>query len=150
MMVEVVIVVSIIAVSVLAFMAVAQKSIYLSRQSLHTAQAVFLLEEGAEATRITRDNGWANITALNTSTTYYPTFSAGTWTLSSTSNSVGIFTRTVTVENVNRNITTDNIDPDGTEADGGTRLVRVEVSWQEGSTTKTKTLSFYISDIFSL
>jgi Tfp pilus assembly protein PilV len=147
LMVEVLIVTSIIAVSVLAFMAVAQKSIYLSRQSLHTAQAVFLLEEGAEATRIVRDNGWVNITALNTSTDYYPTFSS-TWTLSSTPNTVGIFTRTVNVEAVNRDNSTDDIAEVGTE-DDGTRLVTVEVSWLEGGTTVTKTMSFYISDIFS-
>ena len=49
MMVEILIVISIIVVSVLAALAVAQKSIYLSRQSLHQSQAAFLLEEGAEA-----------------------------------------------------------------------------------------------------
>ncbi len=148
MMVEVIIVSSIIAVSVLAFMAVAQKSIYLSRQSLHTAQAVFLLEEAAESVRIVRDNAWANITALNTSTTYYPTFVGGTWTLSATPSTVGIFDRTVNIANVSRDDTTDDISSAGT-SDDGTRRVTVTVSWQEGGETMTKTLSFYISDIFS-
>jgi Tfp pilus assembly protein PilV len=148
MMVEILIVASIISVSVLAFMAVAQKSIYLSRQSLHTAQAIFLLEEGAEATRIVRDNAWTNITALTPGATYYPTFSAGTWTLSSTPNTVDMFTRTVDIENVNRDSTSDDIVTSGGVSDSGTKLVTVAVTWLEGGTTVTKTLSFYISDIF--
>jgi len=148
MMVEILIVASIISVSVLAFMAVAQKSIYLSRQSLHTAQAVFLLEEGAEAVRVLRDNNWDNITALSTNTTYYPTFTGGTWTMSDTPSTVGIFTRTVDIDSVNRDNITDDIAVSGT-ADDGTRLVTVNVSWLEGGNTVTKTLSFYISNIFS-
>lgn len=148
MMVEVIIVTSIIAVSVLAFMAVAQKSIYLSRQSLHTAQAVFLLEEGAEAVRIVRDNNWANISALSPNTTYYPEFSGGTWIMSTTPNTIGSFTRTVSINNVNRDEATDDIADTGTN-DVGTRLVTITVEWTEGGTSLNKTLSFYISDIFS-
>jgi Tfp pilus assembly protein PilV len=148
LMVEVVIVTSIIVVAVLAFMAVAQKSIYLSRQSLHTAQAVFLLEEGAEATRIVRDNDWSTITGLTAGSTYSPTFSSNTWTLSPTQNMVGIFTRTVSIANVSRDATSNDIVTSGGTNDTGTKLVTVTVSWPEGGTTITKTLSFYISDLF--
>jgi Tfp pilus assembly protein PilV len=148
MMVEVVVVVSIITVSVLAFMAVAQKSIYLARQSTHTAQAGFLLEEGAEAVRILRDNAWSNISGLTVGTNYYPTFSGNSWTLSTTPNTVGIFTRTVTVANVNRDNSTQDISSTGSD-DPSTKLVVVTVSWLEGGTTVVKTLSFYVMDIFS-
>src|SRR3989339_1316452 len=92
MVIEVLVAVSIITVSILAAMAVSQKSIYVSRQALHATQAAFLLEEGAEAVRISRDSAWANISSLSAGTNYYPTFSAGTWTLSETANTVGIFT----------------------------------------------------------
>src|SRR3989344_1744694 len=74
MMVEVLIVSSIITVSILAAMAVSQKSIFVSRQAFHASQAAFLLEEGAEAVRILRDNAWTNISSLTAGTTYYPTF----------------------------------------------------------------------------
>src|SRR3989344_7358342 len=109
MMVEILVAISIVVVSILAAMAVAQKSMAVSRQALYSSQAVFLLEEGAEAVRILRDNGWANISGLETSTTYYPVFSEGAWSLSATSTQVGIFTRTVTVAAVNRNSTTGDI-----------------------------------------
>ncbi len=148
MTVEVLVAVSIITVSVLAATAVAQKAISVSRQALHFSQANFLLEEGAEATRIVRDNGWSGISSLTAGTNYYPTFTGGTWTLSASSNTVGIFTRTVVITAVNRDNSTKDIASVGTN-DAGTKLVTVTVSWVEGTTTVTKTLAFYISDIFS-
>lgn len=148
MMVEVLVVASIITVSVLAAMAVVQKSIYISRQAFHAEQAAFLLEEGAEAVRILRDNTWNNISVLIPATDYYPLFSGGTWTLSVSANTVDIFTRTVKITSVNRNISTNDIESLGTD-DPGTKLVTVAVSWGEGGVTVTKTLLFYIMDIFS-
>lgn len=147
-MVEVLIAVSIITASILSAMAVAQKSIYVSRQAFHSTQASFLLEEGAEAVRVLRDNAWTNISSLTPNTNYYPTFSGGTWTLSLTPNTVGIFTRTATIATVNRDNTTKDISGTGTN-DPGTKLVTVTVSWVEGGTTVTKTLQFYIMNIFS-
>lgn len=147
MTVEVIVAVSIIVISVLAAMAVAEKSIYVSRQALHVSQATFLLEEGAEAVRIIRDNAWGNISSLSTGTNYYPTFS-GTWTLSTTPATIGIFTRTVMVANVNRDATTGDIAVSG-ENDAGTKLITITVSWIESGQAMSKTLSFYIMDIFS-
>ncbi len=147
-MVEVVIVASIITVSMLAAMAVAQKSIFVSRQAVHVAEASFLLEEGAEAVRILRDNAWSNISNLTAGSLYYPLFFGGTWTLSSTPNTVGSFTRTVSIANVNRDDSTDDISASGTD-DPGTKLVTITVSWNETGTAVSKTLSFYILDIFS-
>ena len=149
LVVEILIAVSIISVAVLAAMAVSQKSIAVARQSAHTVQAGFLLEEGAEAVRILRDNAWTNISSLTAGTTYYPTFSAGTWTLSTTPNTVDIFTRTVVIANVNRDNTTKDIVSSGGSNDVGTKLVTVTVSFSEGGTTVTKTLPFYIMNIFS-
>ncbi len=148
-MVEVLVAASIITASILAAMAVTQKSIYVSRQSFHATQAAFLLEEGAEAVRITRDNAWSNISGLTAGTNYYPTFSGGTWTLSATPSTVGIFTRTVVITPVNRDNTTKDIVSSGGTLDSGTKLTTVTVSWPEGGVTVTKTLKFYILDIFS-
>ena len=151
MMVEVLIAASIISVSVLVAMSVAQKSIYVSRQSFHTTQSSFLLEEGAEAIRISRDNAWSNISGLTNNVNYYPKFSNGTWSLTtnSTDGIVGIFTRTIRVADVNRDNTTKDIVASGGTVDTGTRLVTISVSWIEGGRTVTKTLKFYIADIFS-
>ncbi len=148
MAVEILVAVSIITVSILATMAVAQKSVYVSRQAFHTTQATFLLEEGAEAVRILRDNGWVNISSLAVGTNYYPTFSGGAWTLSSIANTVEIFTRAVSVASVNRDNTTKDISTIGTN-DPGTKLITIIVSWPEGGVTVSKTLQFYIMDIFS-
>lgn len=150
LIVEVLIAASIITVATLATMAVAQKSIYVSRQAFHASQATFLLEEGAEAVRVYRDNAWSNISALTVGTNYHPTFSGDTWILSTSLNTVGIFTRQVTIENVSRdNSTKDIANGAGTSLDVGTKLVTITVFWPEGGVTVTKTLQFYLSDIFS-
>ena len=148
MIVEVLVAVSIITASILAAMAVAQKAIYVSRQAVHATQAAFLLGEGAEAVRILRDNSWNNISSLTPATIYYPLFSGGTWTLSPTANTVGIFTRTVSVALVNRDNSTQNISVLGTN-DPDTKFITVTVSWMEGENVIVKTLEFYIMNIFS-
>lgn len=147
-MVEVLVVSSIITASVLGAMAVAQKSISISRQSVHTAQAGFLLEEGAEAIRILRDNAWTNISNLNINTDYYLVFSDGTWITSTTPSEIGKFTRKIRISNVNRNATSQDISVSGTN-DVNTKLITVSVSWIEGGRTITKSLPFYIMNIFS-
>jgi Tfp pilus assembly protein PilV len=148
MMIEILVATSIIAVAILAAMTVSQKSVYVSRQAFHATQAAFLLEEGAEAVRILRDDDWVNISSLTEATDYYPTFTGLTWTLSPTANNVGIFTRTVQIGGVSRDDSTADISEAGT-SDPGTKLVTVTVSWVEGGVTITKTLPFYIMDIFS-
>lgn len=138
MMVEVIIASSIILVSVLAAMSVAQKSIVVSHQALHISQAGFLLEEGAENMRIARDDAWSNVATLS-------------------SEQKGIFTRTVVASGVCRNLNDPNKDDISsstscggtTYSDSHTKLITVTVSWVEGGQTITKTLPFYLADIFS-
>jgi len=129
MIVEVLVAASIITASVLAALAVAQKSIYVSRQAFHSSQAAFLLEEGAENARIARDNAWNNLSGLNSS------------------EQIGIFTRTVRAAVAYRD-GNGNLSETGT-AEDRTKLINVTVSWQEGGQTIIKSLSFYLSDIFS-
>jgi len=129
-MVEIIVVTAIVAASILAALAVAQKAIYVARSSLHLSQAAYLLEEGAENTKILRDNDWSNIANFST-----------------TSESIGIFTRSTSLANVYRDVNED-IALSGT-LDPGTKLVTVSVSWPEGGNAVTKTLLFYITDIFS-
>ena len=151
MTIEILVAASIIVVSVLAATAVAQKSIFISRQAFHTTQASFLLEEGAEAMRILRDNAWGNISSLSIGTSYYPKFSGGVWSLSTTSSDgvLSIFTRSLSVGNVNRDNTTKDIISSGGTFDPDTKLITVSVSWVEGGVTVTKILKFYLTNIFS-
>lgn len=148
MMVEVLVAVSIIAACVLAGMAVAQRSILLSYRSVHTAQASFLLEEGAESVRILRDNDWLNISNLEVSTDYYLEFFNGTWILNTTPSQIGKFTRKINISDVYRSVSSGDISESG-NLDDGTKLITVTVSWNEGNNTVVKTLQFYITDIFS-
>ncbi len=147
-MVEVLVAVAIITVAILSATGVAQKSVAISRQSTHQLQAAILLEEAAEVVRIVRDNDWTNISNLTTGTTYYPTFSGDTWNLSTTPNTIDIFTRTITFYSVNRDTTSGDIISTGGSTDPGTRLVTATVTWNEGVNAQTKTLSFYITDLF--
>ena len=70
------------------------------------------------------------------------------WALATTPHTDGIFTRIVTFAAVSRS--GGAIVTNGTgSVDSGTRLVTVTVSWQEGGVTVTKTVSAYISDIYT-
>ena len=149
MMVEIMIATSIMLIITIATMSVVQKGILISHQSLHSVQASFLLEEGGEAVRIFRDSAWSNISNLSLGTNYYPTFSGNTWTLSATPNNIDNFTRTVTLGSVNRDASTGDIVSSGGILDSGTKLITVNVSWQENGQTISKKLLFYIFDIFS-
>jgi len=148
LLVEVMVVASIITVAFIAILTVTSKASSVSRQALHTTQANFLLEEGAEVARMLRDNDWSNISSLVVGTDYYPTYSAGVWSLSVTPNTVGGFTRKVNIASVTRDSTSSDIASSGV-VDEGTKLVTVTVTWLEGSNTVSKTLSFYLMDIFS-
>lgn len=147
-MVEVLVSLSIIVVSILAAMSVTEKSMAVSRQALHTAQSSFLLDEGAEAVRILRDGSWNNISNLSVGTPYYLVFANGNWSLSATPSTVGNFTRTIIMSSVNRDANSSDIVVSGVN-DPLTRLVTVNVSWNESGQIKNKTLPFYIMDIFS-
>lgn len=147
LLLEVLIVVAIITVSVLAALTVTQKAISLARQSLHQSQVAFLLEEGAEATRMVRDNAWSGVSSLTLATDYYLSFSGGAWTLSTTPSQVGIFTRKVVFSAAYRD-GSQNLASSGT-LDNQTRLVTITVSWLEGGQTLSKTMQFYLMDIFS-
>jgi Tfp pilus assembly protein PilV len=127
LVVEILVAVSIITVFILTAMAVAQKAIYVSRQALHATQASFLLEQGGENMRIARDNAWSNVAT-------FP------------EEQIGIFTRTVVASSVTRDVVSGDIGPG--DVDPGTELITVTVSWPEGGITITKTLQFYITNIF--
>jgi len=149
MVVELLIAIFIIVTSVLAFSNVAQKSINVSRQSLDTSIASFLLEEGVEVVRLYRDVNWDNVSNLTVDRDYYIEFDSvnSVWYFTTTPNTIDKFTRRIVFESVNRDAITGDISEVGSD-DPGTRLVTVYVSWQDGSVNITKNLSFYISDIF--
>ena len=155
MMIEIIVATSIITLAALAFSVVETKAISLSRQATHLTQVAFLLEEGAESVKIFRDNNtWTNFATLFIpSSTYCLTGTVSSWTsalpTSSPCTKVGIFNRTINVANVNRDATTGNIVSSGGVLDTNTKFFTVTVTWDEKGISLTKTLRFYINNIFS-
>jgi hypothetical protein len=134
-------------ITFLVLTATLQKSVQVAQLSLARGQANLLIEEGAEAVKLIRDTSWASITAIPTNTTRYLAFTGGTWTVTSTPNTIDGFTRTIVVTDVSRDAT-DDIASTGT-LDTGTKKVTVTVSWQAKGTTQTENLIFYVADIAS-
>ncbi|MBX4215437.1 hypothetical protein KW797_00580 [Candidatus Parcubacteria bacterium] len=147
---EIVIGASIISLSLLGVLSVAKDSLRVSEHSLREAESRFLLEEGAEAIRSMRDNGWSALSGLATSSVYYLAFTAPTTTArfaTSSQNTYidGLFERSFTVSDVYRD-SNDRIAPSGTQ-DSGTKKFTVNVSWWSRSATTTRTVQFYLSNV---
>lgn len=148
LVIEVLIAVSIIALSVLAFSNLSQKTITISRQAVNISKASFLLEEGVEIIRGFRDASWSNVEALSLDTNYYAVFDYvnNGWYLTTTPTNIDGFSRSIVLSSVNRNFVTGDIDPAGSN-DANTKLITVNVSWQEGNVNVNKTISTYIINI---
>ena len=147
---EVVVGISIIFLALFS-LAMISRGIIIARQQASLAlQADFLLEEGAEAIRFIRDEGWtSNIAGL--SGTNYLVFDSsagtGTWKTTTTPETIGVFGRSFTVSSVKRN-GSDDIDPSGSN-DPSTRKFDVSVTWPGRSATSTRSVSFYLTNYFN-
>lgn len=154
-LIEVLVACSIISIITFSLINAATKGIQLSELALRQTQANFLLEEGGEAVKSIRDTDWANISPsiITIGTTYYLSYNISTnWSLSTSSSSpnnpIDLFTRTIIFSAVYRDATTQDIVTGGT-LDPGTEKVTITVSWPASIGTSSKTLSFYISNIFN-
>lgn len=159
--IEVLVACSIITISMFALMQTAQKGLYLSHQSLKKSQASFLIEEGVEAVKSIRDNNWASISGITLNTPYYLFFNTNTklWVLSNASTTSlpshiptypidGVFTRTVVINSVGRDVNDDILSSGGT-IDPRTKKINITVTWTSSGISSSKNLSFYITDIFN-
>lgn len=149
-LIEVIIASAIISILTFSVTSASQKGLLLSQRAMHETQASYLLEEGAEAVKTIRDGSWATISNLTVGTTYYLSYNTSTnaWSLSTTANTIdNFFTRKVMLTAVNRDANED-IAASG-NPDTRTKEVSVTVTWPYSGTTISKTLSFYLADIFS-
>jgi Tfp pilus assembly protein PilV len=150
-LVEVMFACAIITISIFALMTAASKGIELSNLSLRQTQASMLLEEGAEAVKSIRDADWTSISGLTLDTNYYLSYNTTTnvWSLSQTADTIdSFFTRTVVVSSVNRDIN-DDITTNGGITDSNTKKVTITITWNAPSGEASKTLVFYIANIFT-
>ena len=148
-MVEVLIGATILTVGFMALMNLYLSSYNYSSQNINQIKAGLLLEEGQEAVRILRDNSWSsNIGTLSTTTTYGIYFNNSTWVATTTvSNVDNIFARTFRIYDVKRDGSQD-ISSSGTY-DSNIKKVVFSVSWVGQGSTTTKSVSTYITNVFS-
>lgn len=113
-------------------------------------QASFLAEEGIEALRIIRDNGWnTSFGTFVSDTPYNFSFEGGAWKATTTAIIVdGRFWRTFKISAVNRDSSDDIILGGGTN-DPNTKKAVVTVSWNSGGATSTISISTYLTNLFS-
>jgi prepilin-type N-terminal cleavage/methylation domain-containing protein len=147
-LVEVIVAVSIAAISILSVWKVYNFFIKISISNPSLFQASFLAEEGIEAVKFMRDSGWSsNITSLSSDVPYTLVFNGSKW--ATTTSVVYIdnkFDRRVSVSDVYRDAfgnigETGSFDPD-------TKKVLVTVSWKKDISTTTKEITTYVSNIF--
>ncbi len=116
----------------------------------HSA-AVFLADEGVEAMRSIRDRGWdEEIEVLANNTEYHLVLDGGAWHATTTPQNIdGVFTRTVTLHEVERD-GDDSITETGGVVDSGTRRIEVEVSWDGLLGDSTAEITAYIANVFDI
>lgn len=145
--VEILVVVAIIGTAVFSLYQLLLASRSLGSREMRRTQALSLAQEGLEAVRNIRDQGWSeNIEPLVNTTTYYLTLSGSAWTLTTANPGPenDLFTRTITFAEVNRDGNS-NISPAGT-ADPNTRQVTSTVSWEERGSARTVSVSTYLTN----
>lgn len=149
-LVEAIVVISIASV---AFAALLSSAVFFLRGGLASAdraQALYVLEEGVEAVRFLRDQGYAsNITPRIGAGTFYLAPTTGGFISTSTSRTeLGAYTRAVTLSSVYRRVSDDDIVPSTSGnpkvIDPDTALLSVTVSWSGGS-VDTQT---YVTNIY--
>ena len=109
-------------------------------QNQQRTQAIYLLNETADAVRSVREKGWSTF-AVNG--TYYPIISGSSWTLATGSATVNGLTRSITIGDVNRDsggaivITGGSLDPSSKKVD-------ISISWGQPYMS-TVSASLYIT-----
>lgn len=148
-LIEIVIGGAILSVALMGISSYYQQSLKVSRSTALLTQGSFLLEEGLEVAKFFRDMGWTNISTPATGTVYYLSFNGTNWATSTTNTYVdSIFERTITLDDVYRDGTTDDIVSSGGNLDTGTRKVTATVSWWDRTATTTRTVATYMTNIF--
>lgn len=153
-LIEAVIATSILVVSIIAILTLAVYSRTASDQSRDSVQVANYMQEGQEAVRIMRDSDWNTIATdgsyrLNVQAGSYPP-----WSLSSGTETLGKYSRSVTIASVRR----EDTDGDGTLSAGDkivtsggafddpeTKKITVTISWQSGKRTLTRSLTSYLT-----
>lgn len=155
-LVEAVVAISVFAVGIAGVAGLAALASGTSVQGRDTVQASNYLQEGMEAVRILRDAAWTNVA---TDGTYRLNAQAGNnppWQLlSSGTETIGKYTRSVTISSVQRQDTDSSgtltagdkiVTSGGTLSDPSTKKVVVTITWNVGNRTVSRNLQSYFTD----
>jgi Tfp pilus assembly protein PilV len=146
-LVEVLVGCAIIITSVISILAVFGNLTKLAANNTIKIQGELLAEEGEEALRLMRDDGWdANIGSLTVGSTYRLAWATTSGWRATTSRAQidDTFERTFVLSAVNRDSTSYDIVTSGGTLDSDTKKAVVSVSWAEPSGTSTKTVELYL------
>jgi prepilin-type N-terminal cleavage/methylation domain-containing protein len=147
-LVEVVVASAIIVTGVLALSEGYTRYVKFAQINEKNIQAVYLAEEGLEAMTHIRDQSWASIRTLSTSSPRYIYWNSTRWQTTTTPEYVdAVFLRSFTIGDVYRN-GSDQIASSGTY-DPDTKYITVNVAYKQGQSTTTKTLSTYLTNIYA-
>lgn len=147
--VEVVIASALILVAVVSLIGVHTFYLKSALENTDTVKSAYLLEESLEAVRYLRDASWTrNIATLSSGTDYGLVLSGSTWQASTIDTTVDDFQRTFSISSVYRDANGDITSSGGT-LDTNTKMVVARVSWSANGTTMEKTLSTYITNLWS-
>jgi len=147
---------AIIAISMIsvAFAALLSGAVFFLQGGLHAsdqAQALFLLDEGAEAVRFLRDESYSVHIAplIGTGVHYLEPDISQTWVTTTTNSPIfGKFTRTIIASEVYRKALDDTIVPstsaDMKSVDIGTTQFDITVTWASGEVHATT----YVTDLY--
>ncbi len=147
-LVEILVAASIMLIVAGAITSSFSKYILIARSNTDSVKAVYLLDEGVEIVKIMRDMGWKqNIEPIQNNSLFRvnrKTYS----TTDSTDLIGGIFDRTFVFGEICRNENKDISECSSETVATDTRKITVNVTWNDGNGTNTKTLSTNISDLF--
>jgi len=159
--IELLVVIMIIGVAVSALISFATFSLRTASLLKQTTQASFFVQDAVEALKNYRDNtGWNDddpgdqydgLGKVSTGVTLQLKLSADTpprWQLLLGQETLGIFTRDIVIEFVNRDIGIgDNIVTSGGTLDLETKKVTVTVSWEERGGTREFEIITYLTNL---
>ena len=116
-------------------------------------KAALLLQEGVEAVTLMRDGAWSNLSLLAVGTSYHLSWNGSMWVATTTPVIVdSAFTRTIKLGSVYRKTAgSDIVDvgaPDAKSLDANARKLTVTVAWGTASTTQSKQMVTYLTNLF--
>lgn len=150
-LVEVVIASAILTIVLFAFTSALSLYSQASANATKRAQALYLTEEALEVVRGFRDAGWAaNIESVEVDAPLGISFNSATseWTLVSSPEIVGEFTRTITFRDVYRDANDNIAVGTGGTYDGSARRIEAEVTWIDHNGNQSLRLESILTNAF--